>query len=108
MKIYNNKPKAIQEHLLFYNYSPSSEDFFALTRESNDFKLKIMESLLIAREETVLNKVDSTLLLELFWYNINGYQMLFYHINDSLPFNWAYTIVVCSVFNIMLQVLEFY
>ena len=39
---------------------------YILTRESNDFKLKIMESLLIARDKPILNKVDSSLPLELF------------------------------------------
>ena len=42
------------------------EDFSILTRESNDFKLKIMERLLIAHDKPVLNKVDSSLSLELF------------------------------------------
>ena len=66
VKIDNNKLTAIQEHLLCCNYSPSFEDFSILTRESNDFKLKIMESLLIARDKPVLNKADSSLPLELF------------------------------------------
>ena len=66
VKIDNNKLMAIQEHLLCCNYSPSFEDFSILTRESNDFKLKIMESLLIARDKPILNKADSSLPLELF------------------------------------------
>ena len=66
VKIDNNKPTAIQEHLLCCNYCPSFEDFSILTRESNDFKLKIMESLLIARDKPILNKADSSLPLELF------------------------------------------
>ena len=66
VKIDNNKLTAIQEHLLCCNYSPSFEDFSILTRESNDFKLKIMESLLIAGDKSVLNKADSSLPLELF------------------------------------------
>ena len=57
-KIDNNKLTAIQEHHLCCNYCPSFEEFSILTRESNDFKLKIMESL--------LNKADSSLPLELF------------------------------------------
>ena len=36
------------------NYSPSFEKFSVLTRESNDFKLKIMESPLIARDKPIL------------------------------------------------------
>ena len=47
VKIDNNKLMTIQEHLLCCNYSPSLEDFSILTQESNDFKLKIMESLLV-------------------------------------------------------------
>ena len=50
------------------------------TRESNVFKLKIMESLLIARDKLTLKKADSTLLLRLFQYNISGFHMMFYHI----------------------------
>ena len=56
----------IREHLLCCNYSPSFEDFFILIRKSNDFKLKIMESLLITRDKPILNKADSSLPLELF------------------------------------------
>ena len=59
VKIDNNKLTAIQEHLLCCNYSPSFEDFSILTRESNDSKLKIMESLLIARDKPILDKADS-------------------------------------------------
>ena len=66
VKINNNKLMRIQEHLLCCNYSSSFEDFSILTRESNDFKLKIMESLLIAHDKPILNKADSSLLLELF------------------------------------------
>ena len=66
VKIDNNKLTAIQEHLLCCNYCPSFEDFSILTRESNDFKLRIMESLLIARDKPILNKGDSSLPLELF------------------------------------------
>ena len=66
VKIDNNKLMAIQEHLLCHNYSPSFEDFSILTWESTDLKLKIMESLLIARNKPILNKTDCSLPLELF------------------------------------------
>ena len=66
VKIDTKKLTAIQEHLLCCNYSPSFEDFSILTRESNYSKLKIMESLLIARDKSILNKADSSLPLELF------------------------------------------
>ena len=67
VKIDSNKLTTIQEHLLCCNYSPSFEDLSILTRESNDFKLKIMESLLIAHDKPhdKLNKADSSLPLEL-------------------------------------------
>ena len=61
VKIDNNKLMAIQEHLVCCNYSPSYEDVSILTRESNNFKLKIMESLLIACDKPCLNKTDSFL-----------------------------------------------
>ena len=80
VKIDNNKLMTIQEHLLCCNYSPSFEDFSILTREGNDFKLKIMESLLIARDKPILNKADSSLPLELFEYKISGYHLTFCHI----------------------------
>ena len=66
VKIDNNKLTAIQEYLLCCNYSPSFEDFSILTRKSNDFTLKIIESLLIARDKPVFNKVDSSLYSDLF------------------------------------------
>ena len=48
VKIDNKDLMNIPKHLLCCNYSPSFEDFSILTRESNDFKLKTMGSLLIA------------------------------------------------------------
>ena len=66
VKIYNKKLKAIQEHLLCCNYSPSFEYFFILTKGSSDFQLKIMESLLITHDKPILNKVVSSVPLELF------------------------------------------
>ena len=55
VKIDNNKLKAMQKDLLCCNYSPSFEHFAILTRESNDFRLKIMQKLLTARDKPVLN-----------------------------------------------------
>ena len=66
VKVDNNELTAVQEHLLCCTYSLSYEDFSILTTESNDFKLKIMESLLIARDKPCVNKADSSLSLELF------------------------------------------
>ena len=66
VKIDNNKLTAIQEHFLCCNYPPSYKDFSTLTMESNGFKLKIMENLLITRNKSCLNKRDSSLPKELF------------------------------------------
>ena len=78
VKIHKNKLTAIQEHINCCNYPSSSDDFSILTRESNDFKLKIMGSLIMARDKPCLNKANSSLPLELFWYDISDYHLMFY------------------------------
>ena len=47
VKININKLTAIQEHLLVCSYSLSFEEFAILTTESNNFTLKMLESILI-------------------------------------------------------------
>ena len=44
---------AIKEHLLIWNHSP---DFSILTTNNNDFKVTLMESLLINRDHPPLSK----------------------------------------------------
>ena len=44
--------------------------------ESNDFKWKIMKSLLIGRDKPILKKADSSLPWKLFQYNISGHHMI--------------------------------
>ena len=51
----------IHKHISYCNYSPFFENFSILAIESNDFKFKIMESLIIQRDKTVHNKVDTSL-----------------------------------------------
>ena len=51
MKTDKNKLTTIQEHLLFCNFSPPFEDFSIFTTESNDLKLKIMDSLLVEHDK---------------------------------------------------------
>ena len=94
----SNQPKAIQEHLLCCNYSPS---FSILTMESNDLNLKTMESLLIAHGKTVLNKIDSSLVLELFCCNIGGYPMILYEII------WCPSILLCT-YNCCLVIFQYH
>ena len=74
VKIESNKLTAIQECILFCNYSPFFEDLSILIRESNDFKLKVMENILITHGKPALTKADSLFHLEPFCYH-----MMFYH-----------------------------
>ena len=57
---------AIKEHLLFCNHKPDFEDFSILATNNNDFKVTLMESLLINRDHPPLNKNKQSLPLELF------------------------------------------
>ena len=47
---------AIKEHHLFCNHSSGFDNFSILARNSNDFKVTLMESLLINRDHPPLNK----------------------------------------------------
>ena len=57
---------AIKEHLLFCNHTPDFEDFSILAANNNDFKVTLIESLLINRDHPPLNKNNQSLPLELF------------------------------------------
>ena len=83
----------------------SFEDFSILTKKINYYKLRIMETLQIAGDKSVLNKAYSSLPLELFICTISGY--VFITSYDVHLSHCAYTIAVCSVFSIMLLVLSF-
>ena len=52
------KPKgsAVSDHLLFFNHSPSFENFSVLTKENRKFVLELKESLLIMRDKSSLNR----------------------------------------------------
>ena len=62
----NNINSAIHDHQLFCNCLPTPENFTILCSEPNDFKLTLMESLLINRDKPLLNKTVKSLPLELF------------------------------------------
>ena len=47
---------AIKEHLLFCSHTLDFEDFSILATSNNDFKVTLMESLLINRDHPPLNK----------------------------------------------------
>ena len=56
VKMDSIKLEEIQENLLYCNYSPFLEDVSILTKESNDFKMKIMESLLTEHDKYILKR----------------------------------------------------
>ena len=47
---------AIKKHLLFCKYTPDFEYFSTLAINNNDFKVTLMESLLINRNHSLVNK----------------------------------------------------
>ena len=57
---------AIKEHYLFCNHSSGFDDFSILASNNNDFKVTLMESLLIRRDHPRLNKNRYSLPLGLF------------------------------------------
>ena len=62
----DNDDSAIEEHLLFCNLTLDIEGASILTTNNNDFKVALMESLLIDRDHLSLNKNKQYLSLELF------------------------------------------
>ena len=65
-RVKGDDDSVIKEHLLFCNHTPDFEDFSILATNNNDFKVTLMESLLINRDHPPLNKNKQSLLLELF------------------------------------------
>ena len=61
-----NQHTAVLEHCLFCHNSPSFDDFVIISRESNDFKLTLKESILINRDKPLLNRTVQSMPLELF------------------------------------------
>ena len=65
-RVKGDNDSAIKEHHLFCNYSSGFDDFSILASNNNDFKVTLMESLLINRDHPPLNKNRHSLPLELF------------------------------------------
>ena len=65
-RVKGDDDSAIKEHLLFCNRTPDFEDFSILPTNNNDFKVALMESLLINTDHPTLNKNKQSLPLELF------------------------------------------
>ena len=66
-KVKGGDDSVIKEHLLFYNYTPFFENFSILATNNNDFKVTLMEKLLINRDHPSLNKNKQSLPLELLY-----------------------------------------
>ena len=82
MKVDNNS--AIKEHHLFCNHASDFDDSSILASNNNDFKVTLMDSLLINRDHPPLNKNGHSLPLELF----DDWEIYFYHmIAAELPYH---------------------
>ena len=65
-RVKGDNDSAVKEHHLFCNHSSGFDDFSILASNNNDFKVTLMESLLINRDHPPLNKNRHSLPLELF------------------------------------------
>ena len=65
-RVKGDDDSAIKEHLLFCNHTTDFEDFSALATNNNEFKVTLMERLLINRDDPPLNKNKQSLPLEHF------------------------------------------
>ena len=64
-KVKGDNDSARKEHHLFCNHSFGFDDFPILARNNNNFKVTLIESLLINRDTPLLNKNRHSLHLEL-------------------------------------------
>ena len=55
-RVKGDDDSAIKKHLLFCNSAPDFEDFSIVRTNNNDFKVTLMVSLLINRDQPFLNK----------------------------------------------------
>ena len=60
------KLTAVKDHMLICNQPVSFDDFKVLASSNSEFNLKIKESLLILRDQPILNKNEASLPLHLF------------------------------------------
>ena len=65
-RVKGDNNSAIKEQHLFCNHSSGFDDFSILASNNNDFKVTLMESLLINKDHPPLNKDRHSLPLELF------------------------------------------
>ena len=64
--IKSTKYSAVRDHIVICNNIVSFEDFFILANGTNDFRIKLQESLLIHRDGPQLNKTSESAPLMLF------------------------------------------
>ena len=64
-----NNRTAIPPNLSFCNYSPLSEDLPVLSKESNDSRFTLMESSLNECSNLLIEKVETSIRLEVFWWS---------------------------------------
>ena len=62
----SKKSTTVKDHMLICNQLVSFDDFKVLASSNSEFRLKIKESLLISRDQPVLNKNEASLPLYLF------------------------------------------
>ena len=60
-RVKRDDDSAIKEHLLFCSHAPGFEDFSIFAINNNDFKVMLMKSLLIHRDQPPLNKNKQSL-----------------------------------------------
>ena len=65
-RVKGDNDSAIKEHHSFCNHSSGFDDLYILASNNNDFKVFLMESLLINRHHPPLNKNRHSLPFELF------------------------------------------
>ena len=62
----SKKSTAVKDHILFCDHIVFIDDFQILATSDSDFRVKVKESLLISRDEPILNKNETSLPLYLF------------------------------------------
>ena len=65
-KFKSKKCAAVKDHMLFCDHIVSIDDFKILATSYSDFHAKVKESILISRDEPILNKNGTSLPLYLF------------------------------------------
>ena len=65
-KSMSKKSTAVKDHMLFCDHIVSIDDVKTLPTSDSDFHVKVKESLLISRDEPILNKNEMSLPLYLF------------------------------------------